>query len=261
LAGAGRQGEPIAVEILDDIFWRALSGEQARFASGSGAARRYAPGFSPILGFEDREHPDFAALDAYCQVGERFYVDTWSGPAPTGWTIAIEKKMKRMVWTGGLPDEDEALDARPLDASHAQQAVELALLTNPGPFGIRTIELGEYFGVFEGERLVAMAGERLHAGPHREVSGVCTHPEAAGPRPGAATVVADRAPADAARPAALPARHQQQHHRARLVRAPGFPRLSGNGGPRRRADFLIVREHGAMTLGEVLQGRHVEESR
>jgi ribosomal protein S18 acetylase RimI-like enzyme len=165
------------VGILDDIFWKALSGTQAHFAEGSGNARRYAHGFSPILGFADRENPDFAALDPYCDPGERFYVDTWSGPAPPGWSIAIEKKMKRMVWTGDLPDEDPALETRRLDPSHAQQAVELAVLTNPGPFGLRTIELGEYFGVFEGERLVAMAGERLHAGPYREVSGVCTHPE------------------------------------------------------------------------------------
>jgi ribosomal protein S18 acetylase RimI-like enzyme len=84
--------------------------------------------------------------------------------------------MKRMVWTGGLPDDDPELGARPLDAAHAPQALELALLTNPGPFGIRTIELGDYFGVFDGAQLVAMAGERLHAGPYREVSGVCTHP-------------------------------------------------------------------------------------
>jgi len=163
--------------ILDDIFWEALSGPQAKFASGGGAARRYARGFSPILGFADREHPDFEALAPFCDPGERFYVDTWSGPASDGWTIAIEKKMKRMLWSGELPEEDPALRTRPLDASHAQQAVDLAMLTNPGPFGLRTIELGEYFGVFEGERLVAMAGERLQAGPYRELSGVCTHPD------------------------------------------------------------------------------------
>jgi len=163
--------------ILDDIFWKALSGPQAQFAEGSGNARRYARGFSPILGFADRENPDFAALDPYCEPGERFYVDTWSGAAPPGWEIAIEKRMKRMVWTGDLPDEDPALEVRALDATHAQQALDLAVLTNPGPFGLRTIELGEYLGVFEGDRLVAMAGERLHAGPYREVSGVCTHPD------------------------------------------------------------------------------------
>jgi len=163
--------------ILDDIFWKALTGPQAHFASGAGAARRYARGFSPILGFEDREHPDFAALEPYCDPGERFYVDSWSGAAPEGWSIVVDKKMKRMTWTGELPEEDAQLQVRPLTAGHAQQAVDLALLTNPGPFGLRTIELGEYFGVFEGERLVAMAGERLHAGPYREVSGVCTHPD------------------------------------------------------------------------------------
>jgi ribosomal protein S18 acetylase RimI-like enzyme len=165
------------VGILDDIFWKAMSGEQSQFAEGAGPARRYARGFSPILGFADREHPDFAALEPFCEKGERFYVDTWSGEAPPGWEIVVDKKMKRMVWTGDLPPDDPTLDTRRLDASHAQRAVDLAVLTNPGPFGLRTIELGEYYGVFEGERLVAMAGERLHAGPYREVSGVCTHPD------------------------------------------------------------------------------------
>jgi ribosomal protein S18 acetylase RimI-like enzyme len=36
--------------------------------------------------------------------------------------------------------------------------------------------LGEYCGVFEDGRLVAMAGERLQAGCLREISGVCTDP-------------------------------------------------------------------------------------
>ena len=165
------------MNVLDDIFWCTLTGRQAHFAAGEGAARRYARGFSPILGFEDREHPDFAALAPFCDVGERFYLDTWSGEAPPGWSIVVEKRMKRMLWSKDAPPPDAEPETQPLDASQAQQAVELAVLTNPGPFGLRTIELGEYFGVFEGERLVAMAGERLHAGDYREVSGVCTHPD------------------------------------------------------------------------------------
>ena len=32
-------------------------------------------------------------------------------------------------------------------------------------------------GFFDGERLMAMAGERLQAGMLREISGVCTHPD------------------------------------------------------------------------------------
>ena len=76
-----------------------------------------------------------------------------------------------------MPATDEAPEAVRLGPEHASQALELATLTNPGPFGPRTIELGDYFGCFDGQRLVAMAGERMCAGTLREISGVCTHPE------------------------------------------------------------------------------------
>ena len=85
--------------------------------------------------------------------------------------------MHRMVWAGGPVADDAAPDAVALGPAHATQAMELAALTRPGPFGPRTIELGEYFGCFRDGRLVAMAGERMNAGALREISGVCTHPE------------------------------------------------------------------------------------
>jgi ribosomal protein S18 acetylase RimI-like enzyme len=85
--------------------------------------------------------------------------------------------MWKMIWDAPRPPEDAAPDAIPLRSEHASQAVELAKLTNPGPFGIRTPELGEYFGYFDGGRLIAMAGERLCAGDLHELSGICTHPE------------------------------------------------------------------------------------
>jgi ribosomal protein S18 acetylase RimI-like enzyme len=161
---------------LDNPFWHALTGPHAGFAAGAGNARRYAEGFSPILGFADQDQPDFAGLAGCCAPGEHFYCDSWTGAAPDGWRVDMESTMFRMVWQGGVPD-DEAPEAVPLGREHAAQAVELATLTKPGPFGPRTIELGEYFGCFDGGRLVAMAGERLHAGRLREVSGVCTHPD------------------------------------------------------------------------------------
>jgi predicted GNAT family acetyltransferase len=58
--------------------------------------------------------------------------------------------------------------------------VDLVRLTEPGPFERRTIELGRYYGHFAGDRLLAMAGERLRPGPYTEISAVCTHPDARG---------------------------------------------------------------------------------
>lgn len=163
--------------LLDHIFWNTLTGPHAHFASGAGGARRYARGFSPILGFADPGQPDFAALAPYCDAGEHFYCDSWTGAAPDGWHIDAESTMFRMLWNAPAPAADAAPDAIRLGLAHAAQALELAELCKPGPFGPRTIELGDYFGYFDGGRLIAMAGERMHVEWLREMSGVCTHPD------------------------------------------------------------------------------------
>jgi len=163
--------------VLDNIVWNALAGPQAIYATGAGGARRYAPGFSPIVGFADAQHPQLDALLPYCAAGEHFYCSGWSGQAPPQWQIEIEATMFLMAWNGETPSADEFPEAARLGPAHAAQAMELAALTRPGPFGPRTIELGDYLGVFAGERLIAMAGERMHAGAFRELSGVCTHPD------------------------------------------------------------------------------------
>ena len=162
--------------VLDNVFWHALTGEQAGIAEGRGGARRYARGYSPIVAFADRSNPDFAALDACCAAGERFHVEGWHGEPAPGWKLVVEASMHLMTWTGAPAVEDPAPDAVALGPAHADEAVALARLTNPGPFDAATLRMGEYFGLFEQGRLVAMAGERAHAGPWREVSGICTHP-------------------------------------------------------------------------------------
>ncbi len=64
-----------------------------------------------------------------------------------------------------------------LGASDVAAMLELVGLTKPGPFAPRTYEMGRYLGVFEGVRLIAMAGEKLRLPGFTEVSAVCTHPD------------------------------------------------------------------------------------
>ena len=167
-------------KLLDNIVWHALSGPQRRFSAGADDAKRYATGFSPIVGFADQATPNFDALRPHCAPGEHFYCDGWTGAPPPGWSLEAETTMFKMVWDAPAPERDDAQEAIPLGPAHAQQAFDLAMLTKPGPFGPRTIELGDYYGVFDGDRLVAMAGERMQAGTLREISGVCTHPDVQG---------------------------------------------------------------------------------
>lgn len=148
-----------------------------RHTQGSERAKRLARGFPPFAGFADLEHPDFGALEPYCEPDEHLHCAGWSGAMPAGWRVDAEALALQFVWQGGAPAVDPAPEAIRLGVAHADAMVALAALTKPGPFGPRNIELGEYYGLFEGDRLVAMAGERLGAARLREVSAVCTHPQ------------------------------------------------------------------------------------
>ena len=69
------------------------------------------------------------------------------------------------------------IDLVPLNESHIDEMIALTTLTKPGPFRKRTIEFGNYHGIFEEGQLVAMGGERLHLDGLTEISAICTHPD------------------------------------------------------------------------------------
>lgn len=165
------------MNLLTQVVWLSLTGSHRTFSSGTDTIRRYAKGFSPILGFATPEQPDFAGVEPYCEEGEHLYCGGWKGVVPTGWKLEEDSAAGQMVWDGDRPPEADFQRCVRLGPEDVPQMMALVELTHPGPFGERTIELGEYFGIFEGSRLVAMAGERLQAGALREISGVCTHPE------------------------------------------------------------------------------------
>lgn len=138
--------------------------------------RRLAPGFSPISAFQDPTQADFDALSTLWPVGEAFYVE-YDGAVPAGWEILNEAVILKMARPSGPLEIPSGTSITKLDHSHVGQATALAELTQPGPFGPRTIEMGDYFGIFEGGELVSMCGERLRVPGKREVSVVCTHPD------------------------------------------------------------------------------------
>ena len=166
--------------LLDNTFWNSLAGSHAHLSAGDERARRYARGFPAIAGFPDPQRPDFAALASLFEPDEPFYTCGWTGAAPAGWRIDVDAHMFLMVWDGTAPAEDPAPDAVVLGSRHVERMLALARATRPGPFGPRNVEMGDYYGLFDGERLLAMAGERMHVGSHREISAICTDPSQQG---------------------------------------------------------------------------------
>jgi len=64
-----------------------------------------------------------------------------------------------------------------LDQRDVPAMLELTALTKPGPFLARTHELGRYIGIRDGDRLAAMAGERMRLDGFTEISAVCVQPD------------------------------------------------------------------------------------
>ena len=62
------------MDSFHNIIWRCLNGSQRHLSAGTDRARRYAPGFSPLIAFADPAHVDFDALDPFCAPGERAHL-------------------------------------------------------------------------------------------------------------------------------------------------------------------------------------------
>lgn len=165
------------MEELDNPVWSSLTGTHAHLAVGGPRALRYGPGFSPFAAVADPTDPDhLAGLAAIVEPGEQVVLVT-AAPleAPPGWQVTFAGPGHQLRATN--VDAASSSRAELLTEHDVEAMVALVAVATPGPFTERTIELGTYVGVFEGDHLVAMAGQRFAAGGAREVSAVCTHPE------------------------------------------------------------------------------------
>lgn len=168
------------MEDLANIIWRALDGSQRHLSVGTGRTRRFSRDYPALFGFDDPRDPDFDSFAAHCEPGDHLYCTEWHGSAPEGWRVDFDGKVCAMVWKGAKPRLDDSVAIVRLEESHVDEMRALARLARPGPFAQRPMGLGEWLGVFEDGKLVAMAGERLLAGSLHEVSGICTLPRCQG---------------------------------------------------------------------------------
>jgi ribosomal protein S18 acetylase RimI-like enzyme len=178
----------VSMHALDNVIWQALTTRHARFAEGSGGARRFVREVSPLTAFEDESPEGYAAVAELVGAGgtAALFLDRAYEPR-LGWELTAGGPMLQMICEDAgagpvqldSPKSDSPEIVR-LGVTDSPEMLELAALTKPGPFGSRTHELGAYVGIRSQGKLVAMAGERLKVPGYTEVSAVCTHPDHTG---------------------------------------------------------------------------------
>jgi predicted GNAT family acetyltransferase len=159
--------------------WNAFTGPQAALASRHGAAVRLDPGYGPFAAAADRSDEAQVALAALVARGEQVWlVEPEASPVPAGLTLLRTAPLLQMIAERPLPVQPGDDDVESLDEADADAMTELALATEPGPWGELTRRYGQFYGIRRQSRLAAMAGERMRPAPgFAEVSAVCTWPE------------------------------------------------------------------------------------
>lgn len=160
---------------LDNPVWHALSETHAAFGVSLGNCRFYQPQYCLFGAITGPGDPTLS-LKAYSSLsGGMFFI------------VGEEPQHDNSVRSAGVVTCDQMILEEPvrlavtseiaaLNQKHEAQLRELVNLVQPGYFRPSTPDLGKYFGIFSGDRLVAAAGERMKTDDMTEVSAVVTRP-------------------------------------------------------------------------------------
>ncbi len=162
---------------LDRPIWKSLTTHHAPLSEGNALARRFARDVNLFASSRDDTAAALAALADLVKPGESvFLLQVPKIAIPPGLVEGKAAKGVQMVATRSISFARRP-DILTLGDEDAPEMLELATLTEPGPFLARTHTMGTFLGIRIGGRLAAMAGERMRFPGYTEVSGVCTHPE------------------------------------------------------------------------------------
>ena len=161
---------------LDHPIWTALTTKHQALAEGGVHALRYPTDMTPFADMPEISPRGFAALGAM-MLGSEIAVLFTPEPvtAPAEFKVLLAESGEQMI---GTPAEVPAggVEILTLGVADVHDMMALTTLTKPGPFSLRTHELGTFLGIRVGGELVAMAGERMKPADYTEITAVCVHP-------------------------------------------------------------------------------------
>lgn len=167
--------------ILDNMIWNAITTGNKNIATVDGNVGYYRHDIAPFAGMREFNKSNLQKLYELIPVNSKVAISSLEKIEhdESKWQLIQPMNVTQMVYEVPLKTFCTKNSHRivPLTDEHIPQMMELTALTKPGPFLSRTIEFGNYFGIFIDNRLAAITGQRMHPTPFMEVSAVCTHPD------------------------------------------------------------------------------------
>ena len=172
---------PANYKKLDNPAWYALTETHAGFAMGTVELKRYHPEIVLFAGFSSTKKNILDELDQVVNVGESFFLFEPFPALPVNYSVETVVECLQMVCDKPVPAAITE-DIIKLDETNTDEMFSLVSKVFPGYYLPHTRRMGEYVGIFDDGRLLAMAGERLSMDGFTEVSAVVTHPAYTGRR-------------------------------------------------------------------------------
>jgi GNAT superfamily N-acetyltransferase len=169
----------MTVHPLDNPVWASLHSDHAGFASGAGKVVRYPSDIAPFVATGDRDEAAGVQAEALVGEGEMVCFVGLAPPLSAAWRVEQSVPIAQMTCATRL-EVAAGPAVTELSAERPDDMLALTALVYPHYFRAQTPRMGRYVGIYDGDRLAAMAGERMRFSGHQEISAVCTHPDYVG---------------------------------------------------------------------------------
>ena len=169
--------------VLDNPIWNALNTGDAEKNRGNEQVRHFDINTAPFIGIENwNEDSQRKIIELHQPEREWFLLIADTIQFIDQLELLVTMPIHQLVCTNlnRSPIKHNEIKYIPLNESHVDEMILLTALTKPGPFSKNTIQFGNYHGIFDNDKLVAMGGERMHVANYTEISAICTHPDAQG---------------------------------------------------------------------------------
>lgn len=160
---------------LDNPVWHSLSESHRQFALEYGPAKFYHPDYCPFGAFVPGSGLS-SAVEKYGGLADNFFIVGNRPDLPIGLSLKNELVCLQMIRKERI-STDKNTHIVKLNSQHQKVLFDLVNLVQPGYFRKKTALLGDYFGIFDEGKLVAVTGERMKMDIFTEVSAVVTHPD------------------------------------------------------------------------------------
>ncbi len=164
---------------LDNPTWYSLTETHKDFVLDYDGIKFYQPYYCPFGGFIKLDTIK-RGIAKYSLLTDNFYL---VGDRPiSNDNVQLKKELvcNQMVLAKSIDIEITETITELKTTKQKIDLFELVNLIQPGYFKNKTADLGNYYGIYKDNKLIAVAGERMKMNEYTELSAVVTHPEHTG---------------------------------------------------------------------------------